>query len=270
MAPPSRSGGLNKKSDSILHSITDESQEAGVYKGNVSSNSPKRESRLKVSFKPSEYSFIAILKRKARDLTIDVTSDDDLMLSFKTTKKDLGILHATKTRLLLPWRKSRGSPREQKMTAMRAGVDMDWLKTQAEDLAPVKHYDQNDSSSKLKMSSFSIVSESNENKYSVCSIIPKEKKKEANSKVSGFGVAIAGTSEAYVPIHSKSEVSSECAVNEFGCAPFSSEEDESLSLNSDEDCVVISSSFNDRKRRMNATIGLSETGKLYCPHICKL
>lgn len=279
MAPPNRKGGLTKRRDSILPSTTEESQDTGVCKENAyamisreaakSSYSTKRKSRLNVPFKSHEDSFIAILKKNARDLTVVVTSDDDLVLSFKTTKQDLGILHATKNQLVLPWRKSGGSCEHNKI-AMRAGVhrvEMSGLKSQAEHLALAKPYEQNDSGSKLKVSSFSIVSESNENlKVCACSVIPKERKEEAKVILSGFGVAIAGTSKAYDPIHSTSE----CAINDFDSPPFSSDENESLSLNSDEDCVVMSSSISDRKHRKNTTIVRRASGKSCCLNLGKL
>lgn len=283
MAPPNRKSELHRRSDSIARLTAEESQEAGVYKGNMfamsreiakSSYAAKRKPRLNVPFKPREDSFIAILKKNARDLTIEVTSDDELVLSFKTTKQDLGILHATRNQLLLPWRKSSGGPREYKRLAMRAGVhrvEMGGLKSQAERLASPKDYDENYSGSKLKVSSFSIVSESNENFiFSACSVIPNDRQKETKGKVSSFGAAIASTSKAYVSSHSKSEILSECAATELDSVPFSSDEDESISLNSDEDCVVTSSSFSDQKRRMSTIIVRRSTGKLPSPYTGKL
>lgn len=269
MAPPNRKSELHKKSDSIPRLTTEESQEAGVGKGNLfskSSYATKRKPRLNVPFKPREDSFIAILKKNARDLTIEVTSDDELVLSFKTTKQDLGILHATRNQLLVPWRKSSSGPREHNRLAMRAGVhrvEMSGLKTQAEHLASAEYYDENDSDSKLKVSSFSIVSESNENSvFSVCSVISNERKKEVKGKVRPFGSAIASTSKAFALMHSKSEIVSESAVTEVDSAQCSSNDDESLSLNSDEDCVVTSSSFGDQKRGMDTITIRNSTGKL--------
>lgn len=285
MAPPSRKSELDKRSDSIQSSRTEESQEAGACKREVFAKTSleifkpyhtvKRKSRLNAPFKSQNDSFVTILKKNARDLSIELTSNDDLVLSFKTSKQDLGILHATKNQQLLPWKKICGSSREHSRISMRAGmhnVEIDRLESQTEYLAPSEHYDENDSGSKLKVSSFSIVSESNTQSLTVsaCSVVSKERKKETKGQASKFGSAIASTSKAYGSIHYKGEVLSECAVNEFDYASFSNDEYESLSINSEEDYVVTSSSFSDRKPRMNTTIVRRLTGKPCCLHVYNL
>lgn len=262
MAPPNRKSGLNKKSDSIPTSMTDETQETSRETVKPS-YAAKRRSRL--PFKTRQDSFMTILKKNARDLTIEVTSDDDLVLSFKTSKQDSGMLDATKNQLLLPRKKSSGGLRDYKV-AMRAGVhrvEMDRLKSQAEHFTSAEYCDEMDSSSKV--TSCSILSEFNESlSLSTCSVIPKERKIVGKAKTNDFGVAIASTSKAYVSIHSKEEVLPESTTmsstvhhssHEIASAPFTSDEDESLPLNSKQNSVVTTSSFSYWKPRMYTTIG---------------
>lgn len=244
MAPSTKKGRLSKRSDSNLC----------PSKENLAkpSYAAKRKSGLNYPFKlPHEDSFIAILKKNAHDLTIDVTSNDDLLLSFKATKRDLGILHAAKNQLLLPYTQSGNRRQFSLKIGSRAGVHK--VK-----MVGLKHYHHNFSSSLLKGTSSLILSEPN--KYlrdTAC------REKEAICESRDFS---AGASKDYVAIYSKGQILPERATHEFDDASFSSDEPESLYLNSDEDYIVMSSSYSDRRRRMNTTTVRRPMGKSRLPH----
>lgn len=168
---------------------TRKGQIAGTNKTNAAHppNVAKRRSVMTLPFQVSnELSFLSLLKKNARDLTIKFTSDDNLVLSFKSVKQDLGIEHAAMNEVILPFTKAAGGHYQPSHKKMRSRVYK--VKTDG-----FKRYCPKYSSSQK----------------STCCDIPKDK--EEFREEQKFDLGVAGTSKDNAAIYGHNS-GKDCAV----------------------------------------------------------